>query len=282
MHEMRLQLLQGGHRDIVVRKAERADQRKASGLSDIPIVRQECRKTNQRREDRHLNLADRALVTFRRRNIEVSVINASSYGVMIEADIEPRVGERLRIRIEECNRTECFVRWLKGNRIGLEFADRTVLIVPPEVHEELLVSGRRLGEFSPRYELKPDRPQRQCLLWKGVLHFGIESMIVRLRNISVEGAMLDCAEDLLPGTQVVLELAGAAGHAASGTVRWCRSAQIGISFDQPFDMRVLAEATPTDIVEPIVPRYVKPDYLTQEDENSPWAARTYGLRPEDL
>jgi hypothetical protein len=281
MHEIRSLIAQGGQREIVVKKDGRADQRKAGGLSGIPITREESRKTNQRREDRHLNAIDRAVIRFRRKNIEVAVMNASSYGVMIDADIEPRIGERMTIRFEDCNPTDCHVRWVKGSRIGLEFASQTVLIAPADLHD-LLISGRRVGEVAPKVELKPERAPRHNLLWKAVLHFGIESMVVRLRNISTRGAMIDSAEDLLVGTEVVLEFAGARGHAAAGKVRWCKCKQVGMSFDAPFDMRILAEAEPSDDVVSVVPRYVMPDYLTMEDEDSPWAARTYGLRPEDL
>ena len=281
MNEFRSMVFKGESREIVVKKNDGRPRQKPNALSDIAVVRQETRKTNQRREDRLLNVVDRAVITFRRKHIEVDVINASSFGVMIKADIEPKVGERIHIQFQDCNRTECNVRWVKGRRIGLEFANKTVLIAPPEV-QEYLISGRRGGETPPRLELKPERPQRHNLLWSGVLHIGIESMIVKLRNISSAGAMLDCAEDIPVGTTVVLEFGGSVGEAVSGKVKWCRWAQAGIGFDEPFDLRVLADARPPDPTEVVVPRYVKPDYLAMEDENSPWAARTYGLRPEDL
>lgn len=116
-----------------------------------------------------------------------------------------------------------------------------------------------------------------------MLHAGIESVDVRLRNISAEGAMLDCAEDFLVGTPVVLELAGGGALAIAGCVRWCLSGQIGVRFDAAFDMQLLAEGGTAQHARTSLPNYVKPDYLTSEgEEDSPWAARTYGLRPQDL
>src|SRR5206468_6472729 len=61
----------------------------------------------------------------------VPVVNVSSHGVMIRSDIEPRLGERMDIQFEDCNRTTCYVRWVKGGQIGIEFAHETVLIMPP-------------------------------------------------------------------------------------------------------------------------------------------------------
>lgn len=283
MHEMRSLIENGGKREIVVKKS-RGDQHRRAGLTAIPILREESRRHNQRREDRHMNLAEKAVITFRRKRVEVSVVNVSTHGVMIDSDIEPRLGERIEIRFEDCNRTLCYVRWVKGRQIGLEFTSETVLIAPPSVRE-LIISGRRYGEQPPKLEIKPERPHRHNLILRGVLHCGIESLDVRLRNISANGAMVDCGEDMLVGTQIVLELAGGGAVAIEGRVRWCSGGQIGLLFDSKFDMCLLADGGPAKAPAPppAIPRYVKPDYLTSEgEEDSPWAARTYGLRPEDL
>lgn len=282
MHEIRSLMQNGGSRDIVVRKGGERAARPVAGLTGIAVKREESRKTNQRREDRHMNLADKAVIAFRRKKIDVEVINVSTHGVMIDCDIEPRVGERINISIEDCNPTRCSVRWVKGRHIGLEFAEETVLIAPANVRQ-LIVSGRRGSEQAEKLSMKPARAQRHALILRGILHCGIESHEVRLRNISANGAMLECGEDLLVGTPVVLELAGGGAVAVQARVRWCRSGQIGLLFEAPFDMTLLADGTPVKPPSSGVNHYVKPDYLGSEgDPESPWAARTYGLRPDDL
>lgn len=277
MHEIRSQIESGKKPDLVVAKA-RAAKSRPTGLAAIPIARQEARRHNQRREDRHVNLVETASITFRRKRYEVEVHNVSSRGVMIEADLEPRVGERVEIRFEDCNRTVAYVRWMKGRKIGLEFTAETVLIAPAEIRE-LIVSGRREGERPPKLELKAERPPRQGLMLRGVLHCGNGSLDVKLRNISANGAMIDCDENLLVGAPAVLELAGGGAVAVEARVRWCQSGQIGLLFDRPFDMRLLAEP----VRAAAAPAYLKPDYLATEGRaDSPWAAKTWGLRPEDL
>ncbi len=278
MHELRRQIESGEKPEVVVKKGGR-QQSRTTGLAAIPITRQESRRHNQRREDRHVNLADKAIITFRRKRHEIEIVNVSSHGVMIQADIEPRVGERIDIRFEDCNPTVCYVRWIRGSQIGLEFTAETVLIAPAEIRE-LIVSGRRAGEQPPKLELRAERPPRQKLMLLGTLHCGLGSLEVKLRNISAAGAMVDCEDDLLVGSPVVVELAGGGAVAVEARVRWCRSGQIGLLFDRPFDMRLLAE--PPKVVSAIR-HYVKPDYLASDGhEDSPWSARTVGLRPEDL
>jgi len=284
MHEVRKLVENGGERteDIVVKKTAHRSGMKMGGLTAIAIPRQECRRTNQRRDGRHANLVNEAVITFRRKRITVPVVNVSSHGVMIRSDIEPRVGERLDIQFHDCNRTICYVRWLKGGQIGIEFASETILITPPHPGD-LVPGGRRAGEQPPKVELKTDRPDRHAMMLKGLLHVGIESVEARVRNISAKGAMLDCDEDFLVGTPVVIELAGGGALAVQGCIRWCQSGQIGVLFDETFDMQLLAEGGATKHCKTDLPRYVKPDYLASDGcEDSPWAARTYGLRPQDL
>lgn len=90
--------------------------------------------------------------------------------------------------------------------------------------------------------------------------------------------MVESDRDLPEGSAVVLDL-GPAGT-ASGTVRWCRSEQLGIRFDQSFDMKDLAATRPSGESSP---QMVKPRYLESDGQaNSPWAAAWDKFTPEDL
>lgn len=264
---------------LATRKAKRRAEADEPSLAALAIPRTESRKCNQRREDRHLNLADRAELRFRGRRIEVAVINVSRHGAMIEAAVEPRIGERMQIRFDGCNRTDCAARWLRNGRIGVEFAHETQVIAPAAVRE-LIVSGRREGEReSAKPEERHERPPRQSLLWKAVLHWDHGTLAVRVRNISAEGAMLEGGEELAQDTGVVLDLGP--GGTVSGRVRWSRSGQLGVRFDKRFDLRTLVPAERPRAAE--LPKVVKPAYLeTELDADSPWAAAWDKLNPEDL
>jgi hypothetical protein len=277
MHELRSIVASGGRATLLAKRApRRRSEDEGPSLAALAIPRTEARTCNQRREDRHLNVAERAEIVFRRRKYEVGVANVSAHGAMIESGIEPRIGERMEIRFEGCNRTECTVRWLRNGRIGLEFSRETVVLAPAEV-KELIVGGRRAGEEQPEPE-KPNREPRQSLLWKAVLHWDHGTTQVRLRNISAEGAMLECASEVPADTEVVLDLAEA-GH-VPGLVRWSRSGQAGVRFASRFDLRNLARQ---DAAHEVSPSVLKPHYLESElDPDSPWAAAWDKLSPEDF
>lgn len=272
MHEIRSTLIR---KDQHVTLATKRGARGAgSGLADLRIRREEARKVDQRREDRHIGVIESAVIRHQRRSLEVQVLNVSSRGAMVAADLAVKIGARIDIQFADCNRTQCFVRWVRGGRIGLEFVKETLIIGANDSGRR--ISGRRTGEL-PTLEIKAERSPRQCLMLRGELHWSFGSMPVRLRNVSGHGAMIEATQDLAPSTPVVLELAG--GLAVEGEVRWCRSKQIGVRFDSPFDTAALAR--PHDAAEQ--PDYVKPDYLKSDGQaDSPWSARWEKLTPDDL
>lgn len=263
---------------LAARAPKRRQQAEEPSLAGFAIPRQETRSTNQRREDRHLNVVETAELRFRGRRLEVAVVNVSRHGAMIEGAIEPRIGERLQIAFEGLNRTDCTVRWLRNGRIGLEFSNETEVLASRTV-KELIVSGRRAGETPPEAEEKGERPPRQRLLWKAVLHWDHGTIGVRIRNISAEGAMLEAREELAQGTGVVLDLGE--GGIVCGTVRWARRGQAGLRFDSRFDMRRLV--IPERSAEESSPAVLKPAYLESElAADSPWAAAWDKLSPGDF
>ena len=275
MHDIRSSLVRGERRDPLASKAAGV-RRGGASLAAIKVRREESRRCDQRREGRHLGVVDRAMITYQRRSHEVAVLNVSSRGTMIASELAPRIGARIDIRFAECERTECFVRWVRDGRIGLEFGKETLVIAPAEVRD-MIVGGRRAGE-QPTVTVKGERAPRQTLILRGELHWPLGSMAVKLRNISAEGAMLQGSQDLDPGTEIVLDIPGAS--ALPGRVRWCRSNQIGVRFDSRLDLASLAreEAAPKQ-----VPGMMTPDYLKSEtDPASPWAARWERLSPDDL
>ena len=95
-------------------------------LVGLRIAREERRATDQRREDRHWGVVDRAIFLFRRKKLLVRVINISSSGIMIEADIMPRIGEAVTIEFEGFERLPAIVRWIKAGRIGLDLGDGSI------------------------------------------------------------------------------------------------------------------------------------------------------------
>jgi hypothetical protein len=95
-------------------------------LAGILIPRVERRTTNQRREDRYRGIVDRATIMFRRKRVLVTVVNISESGLMIEAAMEPRIGEQLKVEFEGFEPLQGVVRWVREGRIGLDVGDGAI------------------------------------------------------------------------------------------------------------------------------------------------------------
>ena len=61
---------------------------------------------------------------------------------------------------------------------------------------------------------------------------------IRLRNISVTGALVECRRPLAPGTHLAIDIVGVGP--ASGTVKWAGNGKLGVQFDREFDLSRLA------------------------------------------
>jgi hypothetical protein len=289
MHELRSAIASGeGLRPNgpIAKKSKPAAPK--GGLATISVKREESRLTNQRREERHRNILEDATVYFRRRKHQVPVINVSSSGVMIEADIQPWIGERLEIQFADCNRTRCVVRWIRGNRMGLEFNDETTIIGPASIQDFII---RRLrGDEGAAHDdedanAKADREPRHNLIWIATLHCNHDSIPVRMRNISSEGAMLETTHPFPVGAEVLLDLEEAG--TAFAKVRWAKGGQIGVKFDARFNLKNLQKCSPTaasmSAAGKATTYMVKPSYLESEkSSSSPWAAMWDKFNLEDL
>jgi hypothetical protein len=127
MHELRSAILTGqaarAPQPASTKEICRRRRGSADSLMGISIPREERRVTNQRREDRHLGLVDRAMIVFRRKRSLVKVVNISASGMMIETDIIPHINEELLVEFEGFAPLCAVVRWVKQGRIGLDIGD---------------------------------------------------------------------------------------------------------------------------------------------------------------
>ena len=127
MHGLRSAILSGESASGSLVSTKESCRRQAGGsLTGVRIPREERRITDQRREDRHWGIVDRAMLVFRRKKLLVRVINVSSSGIMIEADIMPRIGENVGVEFEGFERLQGVVRWVKHGRIGLDLGDGSI------------------------------------------------------------------------------------------------------------------------------------------------------------
>jgi hypothetical protein len=122
---------------IVTDKQARADP-SGDGLGQVPVPRTETRRGNHRGGDRHRLEHQHATVRKGRRAFEVSLINLSGGGAMIEGPVSARLWDRLTLVLGDFGEIECAVRWVRGDRIGLEFEHETRIDCDAAIHDAML------------------------------------------------------------------------------------------------------------------------------------------------
>ena len=256
----------------------------SDNLTSIPVDRTEIRAADPRDGDRHRVASEVVKIVHGGRSRDAELVNLSGGGAMIQADFMPRLWDRVDLHLGEGTAMECAVRWIRGDRIGLEFAHETRIESSPEQRDAILLDVIRRTfpevEEVPAPPLpehcRPSRPEphegrterRHPLIWTGQLLFAGNAHAVRLRNISTTGALVESSEPLLEGVAVTLDL----GHGVQqdATIGWNRGEQSGLAFAEPFDLARLAEARP----EMTPQRWVRPGFLDLAPaQDSPWDAR---------
>jgi hypothetical protein len=209
-------------------------------LSSIRIRREQSRSLDQRRQDRRDAHIEPARI-HADGVYDVQLINVSTSGLMIAAPgVILHIGQELEIELGGCDPALCFVRWIRGDRMGLEFSDETNVIAPSSVKQLILRNLR--AEQGPASggpaQARSDRTGRQRLRWSALICYDDETATAQVRNISAEGALVECEWDFYVGTPLVLALdrVGSVG----AIVRWCRGGQLGLKFLGTFDMQRLA------------------------------------------
>ncbi len=129
MHELRSAILAGdGAGAAIVSTKERCRRAPKGGLAGVHIAREERRSTDQRGEERHWGVVERAILVFRRKKLLVKVINISSGGMTVECDIVPRIAEDVAVEFEGFDRMRAVVRWVKQGRIGLDLGEGSIAL----------------------------------------------------------------------------------------------------------------------------------------------------------
>ena len=259
-------------------------------LTSVEVPRSESRSANHRDDDRHRLDQEVARARFDGEEHEVELINLSGGGAMIRASFGPRLWERVDLILAEGAEIECAVRWIREDRIGLEFAHETRIDCDPEARDALLleVIHRSFPDVSlpPRQEAA-EPPAIECdaagddddaiansrrterrhpLVWMGEVYFAHSNEKVRLRNISEHGALIEGPVQYPLGVEVMLDLGDAGQHFA--TVSWTCGDKAGLKFNNPFDLKSLGAAKPE--VAPHLMIRPGPGLATSDVDN-PWA-----------
>jgi len=257
---------------VMPEKQSRLNREKDS-LSGLSVPRAEARTHNQRADDREFRSAEEARLIVNRKSYVVDLLNLSGGGAMIRTNLPLKLWKQVHLELGEGGSVECAVRWIKGDRIGLEFAHETQVAGDAGKRDAMLLDTieRNFPEVAGEPGEDPSGAQRRAelrhpLIWTGEIFYDHDATKVRLRNISEQGAMVDCTKTIPEGAEILLDMRGAGQHFAF--VTWSRGDQLGLRFQRPFDIACLARAEPE-----VAPQsWTRPDYLNPgQDTESPWA-----------
>jgi len=270
---------------VVRQKSKRGAE--SDDLSTVKVSRGEQRAGNTRGDDRHRLAQESAKARFDGEVHDIDVINLSGGGAMIRAGFSPRLWERVDLIFAEGAEIECAVRWIRDDRVGLEFAHETRIDCEDKSRDTLLLDVIHRSfpdlvlapkEESPAPEpvAEPDEDdsvantrrteRRHPLVWMGEVYFDHSNEKVRLRNISAHGALIECPVQYPLGVEVLLDLGEAGQHFA--TVNWTCGDKAGLKFQNDFDLKLLGSAKPE--VAPHLMTRPGPLRLSSETDN-PWA-----------
>ena len=248
-----------------------------NGRGGLSVTRSESRTNNQRSESRQVLTAEEARLFVGRKSYVVDLLNLSGGGAMIRTNVPLKLWKTVQLELGGSDCVECAVRWINGDRIGLEFAHETQVEGDTNARDAMLLDAieRNFPDLADEAAGAPapaaDQPQRRGglrhpLIWSGEILHDHDSTRVRLRNVSDRGAMVDSARPFPEGAEVLLDLGGAGQHFA--IVSWSRGDQLGLRFERPFDITCLSRSRPQ-----VAPQsWSKPEYLSPGlDGDSPWA-----------
>ena len=220
---------------------------------DKLIEREESRTNHSRFEDRHRLLDETVRITRGKTQHDVKLVNLSGGGAMVSADVKLSLWDKVELHLGENGTVDCAVRWIRGDRYGLEFAHETRIDCGAD--EQAAVLREVIRRSFPHLEFEADSEpvtqhsgpdsrseRRHPLVWSGLLHHDYQSTPVRLRNVSETGAQVECPEQLAVGSEPLLELGP--DVSISATVAWTLGDQAGLRFNSPFDLRDLARSRP--------------------------------------
>ena len=156
-NSFRASVVHGVKRELVVRDKKRKTDTCADGLDAVAVTRGEARRGNHRDGDRHRLNGESATALYKRKSHAVDVINVSGGGAMFRCDFVPRLWDRVELRFGEGPGVEGAVRWIRGDRIGIEFAHETRIDCDPEQRDRLLLEVIRRS--FPDVEVWLERPQ---------------------------------------------------------------------------------------------------------------------------
>jgi hypothetical protein len=169
---------------------------KRDTLDSVVVPREESRTTNSRGNERHRLFGETVRLDHGGRSYDVELINVSGGGAMVSGSFAPKMWDPVTLHLGENGTMECAVRWIRDERVGLEFAHETRIDCAADKQAAVLREVIQRSFPDVEFELSDDPPpqshdgpdgraaRRHPRVWSVHLHHDYHSTPVRIRNIS--------------------------------------------------------------------------------------------------
>ena len=186
----------------------------------------EAWRLEERRKEKRFTLILRVGVLEQMDKVSLCLVkNISSTGVQIKFYTHPIVGNEATIRVADEPSVKGHVVWIKGDVAGLSF-------------DEELDAARVLRV---RQKLGPNRRRsvpRVSVNASATLRTGGRTRHATICDISSLGARIRTSSNLAEGDRAVISFAEL--PPISAFVRWCDGNEVGLAFETPIPMQVIA------------------------------------------
>ena len=228
-----------GRAERIILKKRRKQDPAAKGLGAVAI----CRPGSRANDDRANLRSKAAQAGHRGLSYDVALLDLSSNGIMIAAEIPAEHGDNLSLVIEDSLPMTTCVRWVRDGKLGLEFSAGTEIVAEPEKRSLLLdtVCPHKKDQSGPPFPAMSRTVAGPQLVWVAKLLCEGRKATARLRTISESGAILSLSEPLglTEGAKITIQLATIGSP--TGKAGWCAGQEVYVRFNKDFDVTALRD-----------------------------------------
>jgi hypothetical protein len=212
-----------------------------ASLCAIRVSRSTARTVDQRGDSRR-DSEESVAMGFRGEEVGAALINISTKGAKIRAEIEPVIGEPLDLAFPGGERIDGVVRWVREGCVGVEFraphagpaAGATATAAAPRTPDDTTLEKDATDgadeEFLSHESSRSAKRARVLLAAK--LETARGPVDARLRDLSCKGALLECRRPPAVGEEVVFSRGETV---IPSRIAWTSSDRVGLEFKQPIE-----------------------------------------------
>jgi len=188
--------------------------------------RETWRAKERRKEERHTLILRAGLLEEAERTSFCLVKNISIAGVQLKVYAKLTLNAEVKLHVADESPIAGHIAWINGDNAGMSLRDELDAATLLRVQQKLKPNKRRA---LPRMKIEAS----------ALLKTGGRLIRANVRDVSSFGARVSAQCELQAGDQTLVEFADL--PAVSAFVRWVDDAELGLSFETPIPMQIIAQ-----------------------------------------